>query len=273
MPREKETEGLRNPEYLNFILSSLKYPAKFEEVYLETASQVRNNYAQIGRVQTFDLLEEILNHANPFAIVAWLVKDRRLESLRLEGDKNARLSVLPPYKQYRRYLQNQAIPSYPVWLLGHTAWLPTLSGTKPPAKCSMARGLSKELSKIIGIPAIDYEYHLFKSLAIDRIAIRNALATIGVVSELEDLPWDTFYEILLELPRIDPDGNLARSLYRAFVSRDEPESSLYCEVRDRFFSEGKMFGRLGSEYVYFPVNRLYYPQNQRLSGLEQENWR
>ncbi|GAG78657.1 unnamed protein product, partial [marine sediment metagenome] len=109
-----------------------------------------------------------------------------------------------------------------------------------------------------------YEYPLFKTLGIDRIGVRNALVSLGVVSELDDLPWDTFYEILMELPEIDPDGNVARSLYRTFGSRDEWEASSQCDAQKRFFEEGKMFGRLGSKYDYFPVNQLYYLDNLTL---------
>ena len=153
----------------------------------------------------------------------------------------------------------RAILAYPMWLLRNAEWLPTPSGLKAPSKCSVAHGLSKELWSIIGTPVIDDKHSIFSTLGIDRNSINSSLAMLGVSNDLNDLSWDTFYEILLRLPETDPEGTTARSLYRTFVTREEPP--VHCLTQEKFFKTGKMFGKHGTASGYFPVEHLYYLDN------------
>jgi len=261
LPRLKQLSHLSNRNYLDFVLSSLKYPAKFEDFNFSSSDEIKFNSPRIRHIQTFDNLERILVSADPVAIITWLSLDSRIERLRSEVDKEATVSVRPPRTQYDRNLYGNIIPSYAIWLLGNTQWLPTLSGRKSPVRCTLARGLPGELSKIIGIPNIDPEAQLFKTMEVDRTAITRALLTIGVSSDIHDLSWETFYQILLELPTIDPEGTHARSLYRVLVGRDDQGISKGGRTKDKFFQDGKMLGKLGEELNYFPITELYYIDN------------
>jgi hypothetical protein len=259
--RLRQRSYLSNRNYLDSVLSSLKYPAKFEDFNFSSSDEIKSNSPRIRHVQNFDNLENILESADPVAIITWLSLDSRIEKLRSEGDKEATVSVHPPRTQYYRNLQGNIIPSYAIWLLGNTEWLPTLSGRKSPVRCTLARGLPGELSRIIGMPNIDPEAPLFKKVGIDRTAITRALLTIGVSSDIHNLSWETFYQILLELPTIDLEGKHARSLYRVFVGRDDQGVSEGGKTKDKFFQDGKMFGKLGEKYKYFPITELYYIDN------------
>lgn len=261
LPRLKQRSYLSNRTYLDFVLSSLSYPAKFSDFEFNSSDEVRLNSPRMRHVQNFDNLERILESADSVAIIAWLALDDRIEKLRSEGDKEATVSVRPYRTQYDRDLRDNIVPSYAIWLLEHTEWLPTLSGHKSPVRCILARGLPGELSRIIGIPNIDPEAPLFKTLGIDRTAITRALLTIGVSSDIHDLSWEAFYQILLELPSIDSEGKHARSLYRVLVGRDDQGISEAGKTKDKFFQDGKMFGKLGERFGYFPVTELYYIDN------------
>ena len=261
LPRLKQQTYLANRNYLDFILSSISYPARFEDYSFSSLEEVKSNSPRVRRVQNFEGLERILESADPVAIIAWLSLDSRIERLRFEGDKEATVSVRPPRTQLDRNLNRKSIPSYPIWLLENTDWLPTVSGRKSPARCTLARGLPGELSRIIGIPNIDPEAELFKQMGIDRTAITRALLTVGVSSDIHDLSWNIYYQILLELPTIDTEGKHARSLYRVLIGRDDLGISEGSRTKDKFFDDGKMWGRLGEKYDYFPLSELYYIDN------------
>lgn len=261
LPRLQTQTSSSNAKYRDHVLSSLRYPVRFEEFQFKDVEEVKANYPRIRQVKTFDGIEDILKSSDPNAILAWIAVDSRIEKLRNEGDTDARATVVPYKKQNYRYLRDSFIPSYPVWLFEHTEWLPTGTGKQSPVRCTIARGLPGELSNIIGIPAIDTEAPIFKSHNIDRTAIAKALLTIGVANGIDDLPWDIYYQILQELPDVDSDGTYARSLYRLFMTRDDQGDPYDGKFKADFFSSGRMYGKHGGTYGYFPIDKLYYIDN------------
>jgi len=263
LPRETKLSTSPSTEFREAVLTAIKYPAHFGggEFTMNSPDEVRYNSCSLSQVSSFDHIEEMLKSSDPHAILAWLAVDRR-QSLIRNNDQGSLLCILPHRYRDRRILSHQAILAYPMWLLRNAEWLPTTGGLKAPSKCSVAHGLSKELWSIIGVPIIDEKQSIFSALGIDRNSINSSLAILGVSNDLNDLSWGTFYEILLRLPETDPEGTTARSLYRAFVTREEPP--VYCPMRERFFKTGKMFGRHGTESGYLPVEHLYYLDNVTL---------
>ena len=261
LPRLQTQSFVSNTKYRDYVLSSLRYPVRFEEFPYKDIEEVKADYPMIRQVQTFDSIEDILKSSDPHAILAWIAVDSRIEKLRNEGDTNARATVTPYKKQNPRNLQDSVIQSYPIWLFGHIEWLLTGAGKQSPVRCTIARGLPGELSKFIGIPVIDTEAPIFKDHNIDRTAIAKALLTIGVVNDINDFPWATYYQILQELPDVDPQGTYARSLYRLFITRDDQGNLYDGKFKADFISKGKMYGKHGDTYDYFPVDKLYYIDN------------
>jgi hypothetical protein len=264
LPRVVKIEKGRS-EFLDDVLERLQYPAKFEDSIIQDKSKAKGRYPSLINVSTIDRLEEVLMKADPHAVIAWIVRySEKLNGWRVSGDTDARLRLYPPSKQYPRKLEDQVIPSYPLWVLFNTKWIPLASGEKQsPSMCALAKGVSKEVSAWVGYPSLSLEHPLLKSTKIDKAALKNALTTAGVVTELDELPWDSFYEILLELPQKAPEGKVARSVYRALIVRSDSDNPSG-EKHDKFMNEGKMFGRLGEEISYFPINKLYYFENPTL---------
>ncbi len=256
--------------FLNNILEGIKYPAKFVhdsgDVIINNKNEAKINNPRLINVSTINRLEKVLKTADPHAIIAWIVRYyEKLSSWRTSGDVNAKLIVKVPYKQYSRELKGQVLPSYTLWLLRNTKWLPLANGEKQsPSRCTFAKGVSKEVSALVGYPSLNLEYPLLKEMNVDRTALKNALATVGVVTELDELPWDSFYEILLELPQKDPEGKVARSVYRALIGRGLDSDIPSGEKHDKFLKEGKMWGLYGENRGYFPVTELYYFENPTL---------
>jgi hypothetical protein len=257
--------GKERGDFVDNVLENIQYPAKFGDIIVDEKDKVNGMYPRVENLTFIDRLEEVLKTADPHAIIAWIVRyGEKLNDWRVSGDVDAKLGIFPPYKQYRRYLEGQTIPSYPLWVLQNTKWLPLAGGNKQcPSMCILAKGVSKEVSALVGYPSLNLEHPLLKSLKIDKTAVKNALTIAGVVTELDELSWDSFYEILLELPQKDPEGKVARSVYRALVGRSDSDNP-FGEKYSKFMQEGKMFGRLGEKTGYFPINQLYYFENPTL---------
>jgi hypothetical protein len=264
LPRILKTDNTNN-DFLDYVIEGLQYPAKFEDVIISGKDEVRWIIHRLKDVSNIDRLEEVLKTADQHAIIAWIAKFSETIGLwRTSGDDDAVLYCYPQYKQNYRRLEGQTLPSYPVWLLNNMKWLQLASGEKQsPSMCTLAKGVSKEVSAIVGYPSLSLEHPLLKDMKADKTTIKNALATSGVVTELDELPWDSFYEILLQLPNKDPDGKVARSVYRALISRidsGDPSGEKYA----LFMREGKVLGHSGEKVDYFPIGDLYYFENPTL---------
>jgi len=270
-PRQVE---LTNPssEFREHILQQLSYPAKFGDLRYENSSDppsAHHRY-EFENFSTIDRLDEILEHADPHAIIAMLASSSdEIGAWRRDGDEEATLKVKPSNKQYHRHLYNQSVPAHPVWLLESTAWLPVLNGDlMAPTRCSFSPDI-RSLSPLIGYPVIDYDHRLFEEMNISKRAVKIAVQHAGVTTTLEDLSWSAFYRTLLHLPDIDPDGEHAERLYKLILSKDEGPSG---EAVTKFQEEGSMWGQKGSEEGYYPVSNLRFPENESLPSAVIEQY-
>jgi hypothetical protein len=253
-------------DFFDHVISSLEYPAQFGEISVQNAEKLKEYSSRWEmNVQSVDRLDKILERSDPHAVICWVATNQEdIGRWRTQGDEKASFKIWPLRAHRGRELKHQSIPSYPMWLLENREWLLVEGGDKrPPNKCTLARRIPKGLSSIIGCPAFDVNHSLVEKLKLGKVEIKTALARVGVVMELDDLNWDSFYEILLELPKLYPDGDGVKSIYRALISskgEDTPEGLGYKE----FLGKGKMFGRMGEEKKYYPIRELYYLENLTL---------
>lgn len=259
-PRYKKA-NFNYGDFHDYAVSSLTYPAKFEEITIWNSKGFKECYISLSEVSCIDRLEDVLSSADPHALICWIATAPDVESWRLNKDTGAIFRIKQPYQQKYRQLSSQTVPSHPLWLLKNVKWLPTSGGNKlSPVKCSLAR-VARELEPVIGYPAINMEHPLIKDLNLDLTAIRNALIKIGVVTNLDELPWDSFYEVLFELPKLDPEGSKAKSLYRILVEGSDSDASPFGEKHDEFMTSGKMFGKVKGVLNYYPISELFYVEN------------
>lgn len=262
MPRVLVTP-VTTATFIDHVVSHMSYPAQFSDsLTVDGPESLR--YAHV-QTNVIDKIEDILRQADPHAILAWVALDPRIEEWRLYGDRDAVMCILPQNKRTRRYLQGQSVPSYVNWLLEHTPWLPTTDGrSHAPYQCVMAT-LTDDLGPLMPQPLLP-AHELWTRLRIDKTRERSALERIGVKHALNDLSWDEFYELLLELPRRDPEGKKARALYRALVVRPD-DGKPAGAVRDRFLREGKLWGKRGDHGAYAFVQDLLYVDKDILPDL------
>ncbi len=267
--------NVRHGDFLDYVMSYLKYPAKFGDVTIINVKELKeyqHSLEKVLTVLTVDRLEEVLLTADPHAVICWVAINAEIESWRLNGDVGASFEIRKPRQRDFRKLSNQVIPSYALWLLRNVGWLSTSSNNRfAPAQCSLARG-ARDLEPVIGYPAVSMEHPLIKELNLDRTAIRNALIKIGVVTDLDELPWDSFYKVLLELPKLDPEGNKAKALYRILIGRSDVDISPCGEKYGEFMKKGKMLGRIKGELAYSPISKLFYVENITLPSNIAEHY-
>lgn len=270
-PRQVELTDPSN-EFREHILQELSYPARFRDLRFEKRSDTpsRRDRYEFEKLSTIDRLDEILEHANPNAIIAFLTTiSDRLERWRRHGDKDAIFKIKPKNKQKWRQLYGQSVLSHPVWLLESTPWLPVADGKpKQPIRCSISPEI-ESLSPIIGYPTVDCSSPLLEQMDIDNRALNIALQHAGVTTTLEDLSWSAFYQILLHLPKIDPDGEHAERIYRMILSKNgEPTGEAYT----KFQNEGLMWGRKDADQDYYPVSDLRFPESESLPSAVMEHY-
>ena len=85
------------------------------------------------------------------------------------------------------------------------------------------------------------------------------LSRLGAVTSLETLSGQSLYELLQELPDRDPQGEVARGIYRTLIkSSVSVEESSH---RDKFLRTGRMWGRRAGTEGYLPISELRYNAN------------
>lgn len=266
-PRVIYIPDLDNPDFKDFVKTNVTNPAKFSDKTITKDELLSENnwYFSLEGIQSIDHLEEILEHADHHAILTWIGNSYEIDHWRRAGDVNGEFCYTPSGHSRHRPLK-EIIPSYPVWLINTFPWMITNSSTEkiPPNTCSTTK-IAKDLSPAIGYPAINMDHELFEKYEIDKTAVTTALARSGVVADFEDLPWSTFYKILYHLPDIDSKAKKAKSLYRSLITRsniDDPPP--IGPDYEEFMSEGKMAGKKDGEIDYYPIEELFYVENNTI---------
>ena len=207
-----------------------------------------------------DGLQELLRRADPHAIVSWLASDSRLEKLWREGDTEAKLMYTPRGLYKARYLLDQTIPSYALWLMRQEKWIPIPGGRRvAPADCTLAPNLPDKVKTMLPRPSLRESDEPFRRLGVDWAAIRRGLELVGVSVSIHELPWDVFYDLLFGLPERDPRGEQARTMYRLLVSRVDDDGVQESSIRKQFLREGKLRAKRDGAADYFRVfEGVYY---------------
>jgi hypothetical protein len=266
-PRVVKIPSLNDNDFIDYVKANVANPVKFSDITItkEKLQTERNWYFSLTDIQSTDHLEEILEHADHHAILTWIANCYEIENWRRAGDVNGEFCYTPIGHRKHRPLEEN-IPSYPIWLINTFPWMRTNSSTNKisPNTCSTTK-IAKDLSPVIGYPAINMDHELFMKYEIDKTAITTALARSGVVADFDDVPWSTFYRILYQLPNIDPEAKKAKSLYRSLITRsnidDQPPMG---PEYDDFMCEGKMAGIKDGEIDYYPVVDLFYVENNTI---------
>jgi len=251
-------------EYAEYILEGEGFPVRFSGTTVRSMDEFRRlrSRHRLKGVSTIDRLDDILQKADPHAVIGLLHEmGSEFDTWRRNGDNSAVFEIKPKGKHVPRQLSKMSLPAYPIWTIQNTEWLPVeRGGILQPIRCNLSAN-EINLLPVIGYPALDTEDVLFDRVSMDKLSIKMALQRAGVTQSLEDLSWDVFYEIILELPEIDPNGEVAARLYSLMVSKKGEPDTNQC---DKFRECGHMLGKQEGEVDYFPVNELRLAKNGSL---------
>ena len=244
--------------YLDNILDSLSYPARFEEYEFKSREELK--WVYLKKVRSVKGLDQILSHADSSAIAAWLSKDERAFTWKIKRSGHAELSALEGYDRNPR-LYKEPIPGYIRWKIENTTWLNDKKGDLlRPKDCILGE---RAIEAILPRPAMPAESTMTKYNVSDR-NIFDGWRNAGVVTSLAELDVDDIYVRLLELPNRQPEGKSARSLYRWLLDSSDKVWAHKTTARDRFFKQGHMWGRHGNTLGYFPVSELHHADMEGL---------
>lgn len=247
-PRE-ETAATINDKYLEAVKDGLRYPVDFGDCRIETRKELP--WAWITDSKTVDGLDEILLHAPPEAVLAWIALDLRAAAWGQPAREHGKLTIRPPYKQYDR-TYNGAVPSYTHWQISSAPWLPTSGGTKiEPRLCLLGDRQFEALFPQPKQPEAILEQRYGVSERIFDCFIRA-----GVIPGLGRLGHDELYRLLLNMPVLSPDGKASRALCRWFLSNEIEMLGFAGEYQKRFFEEGQTWGTRGDQAGYYKISEL-----------------
>ena len=259
-PRETKISDPKG-QYKDSILDSLHYPTRFGEYEFKSRDELQ--WVYLDKVRSVEGLEQILEHADSSAIVAWLSKDERAFTWKENRSDYAELSALRGNDRNHRHYKGP-LPGYVRWKIGNTPWLHDEKGASlTPKDCVWGE---RAIEVILPRPAMPSnstmtEYSVSQSNIFD--GWRNA----GVVTSLAELDLDEIYARLLELPNLQAEGKLARNLYRWLLDNSDNtwmHNTHKTTARDKFFKHGYMWGRHANTRGYFPISELHHADMEGL---------
>lgn len=266
LPRA-ETIGSPGPEFRQHALANLDFPLRMDDQTFDFAGQLGT---VVWRdLVTVEYLDEILTHADPGAVLAWLAIDPRAAEWKAPSVQHGKIGSQKS-RQYARWAE-RPVASYVRWRTQTQPWLPIPGGKKVPPQTTLAdpmRGLEEHFP-----PALrptpkqlsDYGVHANRTL--------DALDRAGVVPSFSELPPARIYAVLTQLPTNDAKGEKARSIYSAILDHYDAAQLSGSVARDRFKQKGTMWGRCGREEKYVAVAELWHVDSEDIpAALTDKLW-
>jgi len=241
--------------FLEYVLDTLKYPVSVRGKRCESPEDVRQlcHRYQIAGLTAPEHFVRLLEEGNPEAVAAYLLSSG---SGHLQSDQAGGATFMATIETERVLRPDEALPIPNLilhWLQNH-AWIPGADGKNHRPSEVMLSGAGLRVLKGV------YSEHVINpkepclARRGGRSALNSLLMRLGAVASLEALGSEQVYELLLGLPKRDPEGGLASSIYRTFldanVSIDEGPA------RSRFMREGLVWAKhrgMGSYVSYREV--------------------
>lgn len=259
-----ETVKLDYPEQTAYI----KYNSQKHPYIYDTRAERFNHdtfFSQWGKeisVSSIKDIEKILQRANFYDIVCWLLHDDELCKAVTNEKEISDTSVMkgrPPRVQYSREVRKNYMASWLRKIFTEVKWLPTKSGKKVEVgNCTL---LAHKLSPIVEVLDVDY-VKLIDISGKSRKEIDLLFEKLGIVEDIVDLAPQKIYEILLGLYTTETPHTVTKQIYTKLNLKYKAETigdlinnnPMY----EKFKSEGGVLAELNGKYVYLPVGDVYY---------------
>jgi hypothetical protein len=201
---------------------------------------------------------KLLKEGDATAVAAYLMSSGA--SL-LAGDIDPRAKFMAMVGTERTMRSDASVPilNPTLFFLRDTGWVPGSDGKRHhPSEIMLSSQGVRVLQGVYLRHALDPRDTLIAKCG-GRVAMDAVLSRLGAVTSLETLSGQSVYELLQTLPERDPEGKLARGIYRTLIKssvsvEDSPE-------RTKFLGTGLMWGRRTGSDGYLPVSELRYNAN------------
>lgn len=214
------------------------------------------------RVTVIEYLEEILQKVPFETIMKWIMEDRNLRTLLSEKSEPG-TSEISFYNSGNKAIPSTEMKPYVKYIFSKYPWIKGETGNKYISECCLS---IKGMAPIVEQPIFQPEKYDAKNIRETERDFNNILIDLGVAENFSNLPVDTVYKILLELPYKDPDGNLTKNIYDQFIqSKIEYADVKDCDKYKEFISKGKVFAIKNGKKAYCDIEEVYYSDNRIFS--------
>lgn len=252
-------------DYIAFCRAHLKYPLKALETYYNRTETIEKKDAWSvrirGTVTGINCLDYILNNSATTDIINWIREDDVLYDI-LSGkpDPSANYEIIWGLKQDYRKLKEKMI-SYLSWCFRHYKWIEVDNKRYSLEECVL-ESIGNKLAPVIVQPDIDtYIQNEKGNKNTLKTACENLLESIGAYRNFTNMPSEKIYSVLSSLPDKDPDGDIAKTIYRKLATSDTKCDE--SKERKAFLEGGKVFTQKGE---YQQVSETYYLDRRGVSN-------
>lgn len=237
---------------LTFPLVSLNYSTTFKSMVA-----LGNSWGKEVEEGTVEYFDEILESASAEAIICWIIRNSEIGNhLFIHREENKRLYFGATYKKSRDYIRAD-FPSFIGFVLAYTPWLIDRDGNKVrPIDCVLFNQ-TMGLENILTVPHINYTHEVFSKYSINKERIDATLHELGVQDDFSKFSPSFMYQLLLDLPELDPNGKYAGQVY-GLVHSSMSEKKVDPVKREEFIENGKVLVRKNGAKTYVPVADAFY---------------
>lgn len=241
--------------------------AKYPTLHTRNESYTYDSlfYQSGGGINVADItdIETILENADYRDIIYWLLNDYEL-NLHIKNpneiDDASHMYGYPYKKKEARWIYKDQMVSWLRNKFTEANWIPAKNNKK--VNCSRCTMTPHSLSPIVEVLNVDYDSiskMVGRPIKNELIALFDGL---GVANDIVDLPNETIYEILLQLPDLDKDYTIGKSVYTKLNLRFDKEAASRLTKNNpayrRFCRDGRVLSVLCGKFEYRPIREVYY---------------
>jgi len=257
---ESVRSGNGYQKFVSMVVDGMEYPRTVRDVRCESPAEVRNSLKsyEVEGLRLPDRWIKLLGQGDAAAIIAYLLTSGA-SLLVGDIDLQTKFMAMVGTERTMRAEPSVPIPNPMLFFLRDTDWVPTVDSKRcRPSEIMLSNQGVRVLRGVYSRHALDPRDPLI-AVCGGREAMDAVLSRLGAVVSLETLSGQSLYELLLALPMRDPQGEIARGIYRTLIKACvNVEESPY---RERFLLKGRMWGRRDGIEGYLPVAELRYNAN------------
>lgn len=254
-----ELDSLEKDKYLHYLFRNRDKLESTDRLFF-TEKQIKQKNDYNIEVYSINNIKSILQKISFENILYWCNNDSTFMEAFLNNEENSPkvcIDFKVPYT--RKRITGNTLTSYLKYIFNNEQWLPTKNKTKVSAECCTIK--ESKLSPVVEVINVEYENikKILKKLSKKEIEV--LLEKIGVAENIEDLPKEKIYEILLQLPEIDDGCTLGRKIYAQLnlaFDTNAVNKLIDNNYYEKFKENGRVLAEKNGELKYYSVKDVYY---------------